>query len=56
MSAQQDKEKKKVVIIGREGNGWTLTDKATGKQFAFVGENLPLDSYLPENCIVEKQC
>jgi hypothetical protein len=48
-------QKKKIVVIGREDGGWTLTDKATGKQFAYVGENLPLDSYLPADCEIEKQ-
>lgn len=54
MSTQKE-QKKKIVVIGREEGGWTLTDKATGKQIAFVGENLPLDSYLPADYEVEKQ-
>jgi hypothetical protein len=55
MSTQkQSTEKKKVVVIGRAEGGWTLTDKTTGKQIAFVGENLPLDSYLPTDCEIEK--
>jgi hypothetical protein len=54
MSTQQNNKDKKVIVIGREEGGWTLTDKKTGKQIAFVGENLPLDSYLPADCEIER--
>ena len=54
MSTPKD-TKKKIVVIGKAEGGWTLTDKATGKQFAFVGEHLPLDSYLPADCEIERE-
>jgi hypothetical protein len=47
-------EKKKILTIAQCDGGWALTDKATGKQIAFVGENLPLDSYIPSDYEVEK--
>ena len=47
-------EKKKILVIGQCNGGWTLTDKETGKQIAFVGESLPLDSYIPAGYEVQK--
>ena len=47
-------EKKKILVITHCDGGWALTDKETGKQIAFVGENLPLDSYIPDNYEVQK--
>ena len=47
-------EKKKILTIAQCDGGWSLIDKATGKQIALVGENLPLDSYIPFDYEVEK--
>ena len=48
-------DNKKVAILRpHPDGGWVLINKATGQQFAYIGEGLPYAEYLPEGWLVEE--